>query len=294
MEDVKIPDTGYGLGTGLVAELKIPEHPFDAREIQLDLPAHDAKHAEVPVAMPVPQAFDEPTNAALRKQYPQMLTTVDRLMSGGKTRQEAWLLAGALLAYTGNAAINADILKATGLAKSKARPEGAFPKAIGKINDVLRGAAAPELDKYKALAQLLKGISVLPDFRPGRFQDPTRMMNAYPTIDTDYAVGNVVIMADVGSVNRSGADPGYYKRQYRLHFTGGLKDISALNPAQQEVVYAPGTAYLVTNVRIGKKKVKKGDQSHIHIYLRHITNTDPAWPTSPAKIKDLRTAAFRG
>jgi len=107
----------------------------------------------------------------------------------------------------------------------------------------------------------------------------------------------VLVMAEVGSVSRrkppSGSD--LYKRRYRLHFSGGLKDVTLLNPAQQEVIYAPGAMYYVAERYTGKVKVKKGNQAHIHIKLKHVTRTSREYLAASASghVIDLRAAAFQ-
>jgi hypothetical protein len=76
-----------------------------------------------------------------------------------------------------------------------------------------------------SVLELLKGISLSPERKPGFLQEPTRMMDHYDEIDTHYQVGNVPFMAEVGSVSRNGPAPGCYTKQYRLHIRGGLKDL---------------------------------------------------------------------
>lgn len=142
-----------------------------------------------------------------------------------------------------------------------------YPKVVGQVNNALRGEVVMTPQLQNALA-LLRNIELLPDHRVDGM-DPTRMMAAYPQIDNDYKVGNTLLMAEVGSVSRHRPAPGYYHKQYRIHIDGGLKEITFINPVQQELVYAPGTPYLVTERRVGKVKKKKGDQSHVHIYLRY-------------------------
>ena len=99
----------------------------------------------------------------------------------------------------------------------------------------------------------------------------------------------------VGSVSRTKPSTGsqYYKRRYRLEFFGGLKDISNVNPLQQEVIYAPGSHYRVESVTDGKVKDKKGNpgspQSHRHITLRFIPSDAPELrKMNPDNIIDLR------
>jgi hypothetical protein len=224
----------------------------------------------------------------LSQTHPALAVTVLDLVTRGVDRDQAWLLAGALIAYTGIASIPQDILHAAGKQKTD------YPKVVGQVNDVLRGrmASSGALDN---LVELLKGIEEMPDWLQGD-NDPTRMMDAYPGIEKDYKVGNVVIMAEVGSVSRNRPDRGLYAKQYRLHFQGGLKDISHINPAQQEVIYAPGSAYLVTQWRTGKVKHKKGDQAHEHIYLQYVSRDSKEFKqaSSTGHVVDKREKRFRG
>ena len=181
-----------------------------------------------------------------------------------RIRSRAWLIAGAIDAYTGNQGISTRIIAATGATQHD------YPKVVGQINDALRGKVVYSRQLQNVL-ELLSHIERLPD-HPRGTQDPTRMMDSYPDIDKHYQVGNVLLMAEVGSVCRNRPAPGMYAKQYRIHMVGGLKDITDLNPAQQELVYAPGTPYEVTRRWVGKKKAKKGNQSHIHIELTYAPN----------------------
>lgn len=223
----------------------------------------------------------EQLDAALRQKYPKLVQVVNHLQARGEPLDRAWLLAGAILSYTGIAGLPKDIVRATGTQEQ-------YPKVTGQINTYLRGEVA-ETDELLRLLELMEDISKLPDWEKGR-NDPTRMMHHYPGIELDYKVGNVLLMAEVGSVARNGPAPGMYAHQYRLHFEGGLKDITVINPQQQEVIYAPGSAYLVVATRTGKVKEKKGNQAHEHIYLRYVTPESDDYRNAMAKGKllDLR------
>lgn len=198
----------------------------------------------------------------LQAKFPVLVQPMNHFISRGQSRDRAWLLAGAIHSYTGIASIPLEIVRAT-------ESENSYPKVVGTINDYLRGKLK-ETDQLRNLGELFEGLDLLPDWAAGDC-DPTRMMDHYDGIEEDYHVGNVLLMAEVGSVSRHGPAPGYYTKQYRLHIEGGLKDITAINPGQQEVIYAPGSAYLVRDRRTGKSKAKKGNQSHEHIYLRYVT-----------------------
>lgn len=213
--------------------------------------------------------------------------------------RDAWLLAGALMGYTGNRGIPGAIANA--IQKAEGAPPN-LPKSIGQINAFLRTGIAPSGDKaqFGELLRILNLIDVLPDWSPpfGRLSaDPTRMMDAYDGIERHYAQGNVVLMAEVGSVGRTppSHESDLYHRRYRLHFRGGLKNVTALNPEQREVIYAPGAAYYVRKVEVGKAKEKKaetgkGPLAHTHIYLQHVTPSSPEYHQAVAanRIVDLR------
>jgi hypothetical protein len=217
----------------------------------------------------------------LETRFPVLVQPVNRLMSRGKTLDEAWLIAGAIYSYTGIASIPGEITDATNTKDN-------YPKVVGTINNYLRGKIA-ETDELRNLLALFEGINLLPDWDAGS-KDPTRMMDAYPDIERDYKVGNVLLMAEVGSVSRNKPAPGMYQHQYRLHFVGGLKDITAINPDQQEVIYAPGSAYLVESRQTGKVKEKKGNQAHEHIHLRYVTPESDEYRNARlnGKLFDLR------
>jgi hypothetical protein len=260
----------------------------DRKDVEID-----RKVADPAQRIALAPAISDTVHAGLGKAYPVLLPTVNALTAKGKTRNEAWLIAGALLGYTGNSAIPGPIRKATGTQVARDEPEIFAKPAL--VNDALRGTTAAT-DQIRALLMLLEGIALLPDVADARL-DPTRMMNSYPLIDTHYAVGNVLIMGEVGSVSRD--EPAsasvLYKRQYRLHFKGGLKDVTLLNPAQTEVIYAPGAMYYVVSRRVGKVKVKKGNQAHIHVHLKHVTRASAEYVKASAegKVMDLRAAAFQ-
>lgn len=192
--------------------------------------------------------------------------------NGGLDWDEAWLTAGALLSYTGVASIPVEILAAAGVPTGRHVPPGeqVFPKVTGSINAALQGGA-PLSPQHENLLLLFLNLDLLTKSTAGK--DPTRMMDAYPAIDTHYAVGNVLLFGEVGSVSRNGPAPGYGGRVYRLHFHGGLIDINAVNRAQQEMLYVPGSAYRVTGRRVGKPKRSVGDGggkgSHIHLTLQY-------------------------
>lgn len=220
----------------------------------------------------------------LEAKFPVLVQPVNCLLSRDKTLDEAWLIAGAIYSYTGIASIPVEITNAT-------KTNVVYPKVVGQINNYLRGKIA-ETNEMRNLLALFKDINLLPDWHAGEKDDPTRMMDHYTDIDRDYEVGNVLLMADVGSVSRDRPAPGYYQSTYRLHFDGGLKDITAINPAQQEVIYAPGSAYLVVSTRTGKIKDKKGNQAHEHIYLRYVTPESDEYTNArlQGKLFDLRDA----
>ncbi len=205
--------------------------------------------------------MDKATEEQLTKKNPLLRRIVDPLKEAGVSTDEAWLSAGALEAYTSVSGISSDILTATG----KARDD--YPKVVGTINKALRGETKWS-DAYTNLLALMKNIERLPAYFVAG-QDPTRMMTWYSQLETHYRVGNVLLMAEVGSVCRHRPAPSLYQWKYRIHISGGLKDISFLNPLQQEVIYAPGTPYLVKERHTGKVKVKKGNQAHEHIYLEY-------------------------
>jgi hypothetical protein len=235
-------------------------------------------------------SMTEEHNQALRQKYVVLVGVVEQLCSKGKSLDDAWLLAGAIYAYTGIASIPDDIVLAAGARK------GDYPKVVGQINDFLRGkSTGGSKAQNEELLALLTGIEALPDWNSGS-NDPTRMMDAYDKIDRDYKVGNIVIMAEVGSVSRHRPAPGLYDKQYRLHFEGGLKDISAINPQQREVLYAPSSAYQVWKRETGKTKVKKGNQAHEHIYLRYISKDSAEYKKADAagKVLDLGDATRHG
>ncbi len=274
------------LATTAAAAVADPLVDIDRKVVEVDRKVADP-------ALGILPAISDELHADLGKTYPRLIPTVNALTAKGKTRNAAWLLAGALYGYTGNVAIPTMIRKATGTHATKDTPE-IYPKPA-LANDALRGTI-PATDQLRALVLLLEGIALLPDL-PDADLDPTRMMNAYPLIDTHYAVGNVLIMGEVGSVSRD--EPAsasvLYKRQYRLHFKGGLKDVTLLNPAQTEVIYAPGALYYVVSRRVGKVKVKKGNQAHVHVHLRHVTrgSAEHVAASMGGKLFDLRTAAFQ-
>jgi hypothetical protein len=224
----------------------------------------------------------------LEKAFPVLVQPVNHLVSRGETLDQAWLIGGAILAYTGIASIPVQIIKATDSESSD------YPKVVGQINEYLRGNIKPS-DAFDRLKDLFEALDKLPDWSEGS-NDPTRMMHGYPDIDKDYKVGNVLLMAEVGSVSRHRPADGYYKYPYRIHVKGGLKDITALNPAQQEVIYAPGSAYLVEDRRTGKVKSKKGDQAHEHIYLRYVRRDSDEFRTAAAnnKVFDLGDKSRHG
>jgi hypothetical protein len=205
--------------------------------------------------------MDKATEDQLTKSHPLLRRIVDPLKQAGVSTDEAWLSAGAIEAYTSVSGISPDILTGTG----KAHDE--YPKVVGTINKALRGEAK-WTDAHTNLLALMKNIELLPEYFVAG-QDPTRMMTWYSQLETHYREGNVLLMAEVGSVCRHRPAPGLYQWKYRVHISGGLKDISFLNPAQQEVIYAPGTPYLVKARRTGKVKEKKGNQAHEHIYLEY-------------------------
>jgi hypothetical protein len=196
----------------------------------------------------------------LELKYPLLDRVVKLLLRRDKlSEDEAWLTAGAIYAYTGIASIPKDIVVAAG-----ANPKD-YPKVVGQINDALRGNVDCT-EQFNNVLGLLRNIELLPDYdNPG--MDPTRMMDGYQNIAVDYTAGNVLLMAEVGSVCRHRPAPGYYAKQYRLHISGGLKDVTFLNAAQQELIYAPFSPYRVDRWRTGKVKAKKGNQAHEHIYL---------------------------
>lgn len=198
----------------------------------------------------------------LQASFPVLVQPVSHFMARRVDRDRAWLIAGAIQAYTGVASIPPEIVRAT-------QSENRYPKVVGSINDYLRGERK-ETEQLSNLGELFGALSLLPDWNAGKCE-PTRMMDYYEGIEQDYQVGNVLLMAEVGSVSRHGPASAYYERKYRIHIKGGLKDITAINPEQQEVIYAPGSAYLVESRRTGKPKIKKGNQAHEHIYLRHVT-----------------------
>lgn len=223
----------------------------------------------------------------LQAKFPVLVQPMNRFMSRGLTRDRAWLLAGAIHSYTGIASIPLDIVRATDSANI-------YPKVVGTVNDYLRGKLQ-ETDQLRNLAGLFEGLDLLSDWAAGDC-DPTRMMDHYDGIEQDYQVGNVLLMAEVGSVSRHRPAPGYYAKRYRLHMEGGLKDITAINPGQQEVIYAPGSAYLVRDRRTGKSKAKKGNQSHEHIYLRHVRPESDAYQQAEqqGRLFDLRNPNRHG
>jgi hypothetical protein len=200
---------------------------------------------------------------ALELKYPDLHRVVVELQKNHVKidDDQAWLTAGALLAYTGIASIPKQIVKA-----ADKNPHD-YPKVVGQINNVLRGKEQCTPEHHNLLA-LLKNIEYLTDY-PAPGLDPTRMMDHYENIDEHYKANNVLLMGEVGSVCRHRPAPGMYQKKYRIHITGGLKNISFLNPAQQELIYAPETPYLVVGRRTGKIKNKKGNQAHEHIYLQY-------------------------
>lgn len=205
--------------------------------------------------------MDAEAEERLRIRHPLLVRIVDPLKRAGISTDEAWLSAGAIEAYTAIASIPVDIVTAANASATD------YPKVVGRINDALRGSVT-WTDEFENLLALLKNIEHLPVYAvPG--QDPTRMMDGYALIDAHYRVGNVLLMAEVGSVCRHRPADAYYQRKYRIHIDGGLKDISFLDDKMQEVIYAPGTPYLVKARRTGKVKVKKGNQAHEHIYLEY-------------------------
>ena len=220
------------------------------------------------------------------KSLTSCVQAVTQLVNGGMSRNDAWMLAGEIYGYTGNVKPPDLIFKMTGTNKDM------YPRNPGGINDYLRDKAPGSDLQMENLLGLFRDISLLPDWTPSVANKPTRMMDAYPLIDQDYREGNVLLMADVGSVARDAPDSKseYYKRQYRLHVTGGLKDVTAMNKAQQEVIYAPGSAYLVVNREAGKVKAKKGNQAHEHIYLQYVLPDSNEYKTAAAKgrVFDLR------
>ena len=125
---------------------------------------------------------------------------------------------------------------------------------------------------------MARGIAALPDWTPTAGSVPTRMMDNYPGLLADYAPGNLLVMAEIGSVSRSKPPTAsdLYRLKYRLEFEGGLKDIFAYNEDQQEVIYTPGSMYQVISAADGKVNDKKGPdgapQAHMHIKLRYIGN----------------------
>jgi len=200
--------------------------------------------------------------------YKILISIVNIVRSKGMRRDKAWLFAGAILQYTANGKIDNAIVIRT-------RIKGVYKGAVGSINGSLRtGKRDPGMQELIEL--MAEGLSMLPDYVPKKGEIPTRMMNAYPGIDNHYKVGNVLKMAEVGSVGKKKPPSAteLYKRRYRLEFYGGLKDISNLNAAQDEVLYAPGSHYRVVSVTDGKSKDKKGQpgspQSHRHIALQFI------------------------
>lgn len=253
----------------------------------------DRKAADLAGIIADAPAISNETHQALLSAYPVLGPTVAMLIAKGKGRNEAWLIGGALLGYTGNVAIPGPIRKATGTQQARGEPD-LFPKPA-TVNNALRGTI-PATEGLRVMIRLLESIELMPDIDDSGI-DPTRMMDYYPAIDTHYAVGNVLIMAEVGSVGRSKPASGseLYKRKYRLHFKGGLKDVTLLNPAQQEVIYAPGAMYYVESRRIGKVKEKKGNQAHVHIHLKHVTRASPEYvkASSDSKVIDLRAAAYQ-
>lgn len=253
----------------------------------------ERKHLDAATRILQAPPMTEKIHVGLLSAYPVLRPSVEALMARGKSRNEAWLIAGALLGYTGARPIPGPIRKATGMQAKTGEEDPIENPSL--VNKALRGEIGVT-GPVRALVTLLEGIDALPDVDDTEM-DPTRMMNSYPLIDTHYAVGSVLIMAEVGSVSRnapaSGSD--LYQRRYRLHFKGGLKDVTLLNPAQQEVIYAPGAMYHVESRRVGKVKVKKGNQAHVHIYLRHVTRASPEYLHAHATghLWDLRIAAFQ-
>ncbi|HEY9010150.1 MAG TPA: hypothetical protein VIN06_03960 [Devosia sp.] len=221
--------------------------------------------------------------------YKALIPIVNCVRSRGMARDEAWLFAGALLQYTANGKIDRLIMKHTAPLSDEF-----FTGKVGTINQELRSGRRSE--GMDGLIELFtRGLGLLPDYIPPRGQIPTRMMEPYEDIDAHYAVGKVLIMAEVGSVGKvkPPSDSQYYKRRYRLEFDGGLKDISNLNAAQQEVLYAPGSHYRVEAIRDGKVKDKKGiagsPQAHRHITLKFLRADSPeVRNTAPTDLIDLR------
>ena len=200
--------------------------------------------------------------------YKKLIPIVNGVYAKGMRKDRAWLFAGAILQYTANGKIDKVIIRHT-------RIKDVYKGVVGSINDSLRtGRREPGMEELIAL--MTDGLNKLPDYVPKKGEIPTRMMNWYEGIDIHYKVGNVLKMAEVGSVGkkkpRSATE--LYKRRYRIEFFGGLKDISNLNAAQEEVLYAPGSHYRVVSVTDGKSKAKKGQpgspQSHRHIALQFI------------------------
>ncbi|HEY4218692.1 MAG TPA: hypothetical protein VGM67_16235 [Gemmatimonadaceae bacterium] len=253
----------------------------------------ERKHIDAATLILRAPAMSDTVHQGLLAGYRVLGPSVAALMARGKSRNEAWLIAGALLGYTGARPIPGPIRKATGTQTKKDEPEVFENPSL--VNKALRGTVGIT-EPLRALVTLLEGIELLPDVDDRRL-DPTRMMDWYAAIDTHYAVGNVLKMAEVGSVSRNKPASGseLYKSVYRLHFKGGLKDVTLLNPAQEEVIYAPGAMYYVVSRRVGKVKVKKGNHAHIHIYLKHVTLASPEYKAASAAghVIDLRTAAFQ-
>ena len=225
------------------------------------------------------------------KQFKKVGTMVAHMKASGFSATEAWLFAGAIMSYTGNS-------KIPDLIMDRTVPDsaGIFVGKVGEVNNALRlgHTRGPTLDALIAL--MARGIRALPDWTPRAGDVPTRMIDHYPNLAVDYAVGNLLVMAEVGSVGRSKPPTGstYYQKRYRLEYEGGLKDIFAFNEDQQEVIYAPGSIYQVVSAADGKVKPKKGPQgapqAHMHISLLYV-----AAPTAAniGAARDLRFPAMQ-
>lgn len=210
----------------------------------------------------------------LNIKFPTLKAIAARLHDQGKSWGESWIFAGAIEGYCGNAPIPVEIWKLIGGSFMSdlfpKLPDGVkkehFPKSIGQINVALQGGKIKWTEELRNALTLMKNLELLQDHNaPG--QDPTRMMDSYPKIDEHYQVGKTILMAEVGSVSRNRPAPGYYQKKYRIHIRGGLKDLTAVNKTQQELLYAPSSPYYVESRRTGKIKAKKGNQAHEHIYL---------------------------
>jgi len=281
---------------GLFAAIPLPLR--DVKEADAVLPEADRKVPEPTVqnssGRELIRLLKEPaaqmsaaTNTKLRAGLPGLVSIVD-MLSTQKCLNIAWLLASAVEGYTGNAKFNLAVIKAVGITRFGENLPLLQPNLV---NQGLRGdiAASPQV---RATVALFEEIATLPDIPDERLK-PTRMLKPYPLLEHHFQIGNVLQMAEVGSVSRHVLrNDDLYKYKYRLEVHGGLKDFTAINRPQAEVLYAPGTIYEIMARRTGKVKEKKGNQAHQHVEMRRRNPGDSE--VVAAKIRgnfwDLRAA----